>query len=93
MGRDEREGRSGGTGGVQSTPARRARCEIGRDGNKHLALSMENKSKGRVVLESAAAFQFREPRVSYHINCGPKNIDVEIEKGCPANINVEIEVL
>jgi putative transposase len=34
------------------------------------------RAKGRVVLESAEAFQLREPGVSYHIDFGPKNDDI-----------------
>jgi putative transposase len=34
------------------------------------------RAKGRVVLESAEAFQLREPEVSYLVDFGPKNDDI-----------------
>jgi hypothetical protein len=37
---------------------------------------MEKRQKGRVVLESAEAFQLREPGVSYLVDFGPKNDDI-----------------
>jgi putative transposase len=45
------------------------------------------RAKGRVVLESAEAFQLREPGVSYHIDFGPKNDDIGAE-----NNNIEISI-
>jgi putative transposase len=48
------------------------------------------RAKGRVVLESAEAFQLREPGVSYLIDFGPKNDDIGQENGYFGNTNVKI---
>ena len=47
------------------------------------------KIEGRVVLESAEAFQLREPGVSYLIDFGPKNGDIGQENGYFWNTNLE----
>ena len=39
------------------------------------------RTKGRVVLKSAEAFQLREPGVFYNIDSGPKNDDVDAGNG------------
>ena len=50
------------------------------------------RAKGRVVLESAEAFQLREPGVSYLVNFGPKNDDIGAENVYFWNTNVNISV-
>jgi hypothetical protein len=50
------------------------------------------RAKGRVVLESAEAFQLREPGVSYLVDFGPKNDDIAAENGYFWNTNVNISV-
>ena len=50
------------------------------------------RAKGRVVLESAEAFQLREPGVSYLIDFGPKNDDIGAENGYFWNNNIEISI-
>ncbi len=53
---------------------------------------MEKRQKGRVVLESAEAFQLREPGVSYLVDFGPKNDDIGAENGYFWNTNVDISI-
>jgi hypothetical protein len=43
-------------------------------------LRLENRQKGREVLESTEPFQLREPRVLYHIYFSPKNDDIGVKK-------------
>jgi putative transposase len=50
------------------------------------------RAKGRVVLESAEAFQLREPEVSYLVDFGPKNDDIGAENGYFWNTNIEISI-
>jgi len=51
---------------------------------------MERKVKRRVVLESAEAFQLREPGVSYLVDFDPKNDDIGAENWYFWNNNIEI---
>ena len=46
------------------------------------------RAKGRVVLESAEAFQLREPRVSYLVNFGPQKGNIGAENGYFWNNNI-----
>jgi hypothetical protein len=50
------------------------------------------RAKGRVVLESAEAFQLREPGVSYLIDFGPKSDDIGAENGYFWNTTIEISI-
>jgi putative transposase len=50
------------------------------------------RAKGRVVVESAEAFQLREPGVSYHVDFGPKNDDIGPENGYFWNNNLKISI-
>ena len=45
-----------------------------------------------MVLESAEAFQLREPGVSYHIDFDPKNDDIGAKKGYFWNNKIEISI-
>ena len=58
----------------------------------HRAWGMECKAEGRVVVESAEAFQLREPGVSYLVDFGPKNDDIAAENGYFWNNNLEISI-
>jgi hypothetical protein len=50
------------------------------------------RAKGRVVVETAEAFQLREPGVSYLIDFEPKNDDIGAKNGYFWNNNVEISI-
>jgi hypothetical protein len=50
------------------------------------------RAKGRVVLESAEAFQLREPAVSYLSDFDPKNDDIGAANGYFWNNNIEISI-
>ena len=51
-----------------------------------------SRAKGRLVLESAEAFQLRESGVSYLIDFDPKNDDIGAENGYFWNNNIEISI-
>ena len=51
---------------------------------------MEKRLKEGVVLKSAEAFQLRERGVSYLVDFGPKNDDIEAKNRYFWNTNVDI---
>ena len=74
--------------------ARRARRDVERDGRdeKNRAEGIERGAKGRVVAESAEAFQLRESGVSYLADFGPKNDDIGEKSGYFWKNNIEISM-